>query len=361
MDRTEDRRRKNLPQNRRTGSASKKTDYSGSNGASQRRKRKKKSFYWDKRNRFIAAAAVVFILILVCIIGFATRRNGSEVIVNGESVGVINTRKITETDVTNNVTALIAEQVGTNVQIMDEITLKGIHISGSTQAVAPDAMFAQLRDSVAYNIEAYAIAVDGTVVATLKNQDEANEVLQYLNDKYTPENAENVVITYSEDVQIVTQYVDVSSLMSVEAAENKITAGETVTATHSVKSGEYLQYIASSYGMTLQEIYELNPQLNSKPNIYVGEELTVRQTKQLITVKATVTTTETKSIPKETEYQYDNTKSSSYRKVVQQGSDGTAQITTESVYINGILDSENEVSTTTLTEAVKEIVTIGTN
>ena len=358
----ERKRRSSSRQSRSTGSArGARNNSANTDNNNQRKKRKKKPFYMDKRRRMLAILAAVIVLILACIIGFATRRNGSEVLVNGESAGVINTRKITETDITNNVTALIAEQVGTNVQIMDDIKLKGVHVSAKTQAVAPEAMFTKLRDMVAYNIEAYAIAVNGNVIVTLPNQEAANTVLQYLNDKYTPEGVENVSVSYSEDVQIVTQFVDTSTVMTVEAAENKITAGETVTATHTVKSGEYLQYIASSYGMTLQEVYELNPKLNSTPNIYVGEELTVRQTKPLINVKATVTTTETETIPKETEYQYDNTKSKSYRKVVQQGSDGTQQVTKETVYINGTLDSENNVSSSTVKEAVKEIVMIGTN
>ena len=50
-----------------------------------------------------------------------------------------------------------------------------------------------------------------------------------------------------------------------------------------------------------------------------------------------------------------------WRKAVQQGSDGTQQVTKETVYINGTLDSENNVSSSTVKEAVKEIVMIGTN
>ena len=140
--------------------------------------------------------------LLAGVIGFATRRNGSDILVNDQSVGVIKTRNITKEDITNSVTAMLAEQVGTNVQIMDEIEIKGVHVSKKTNVMTTESLLAKLRDSVAYNIEAYAIAVDGNVVATLKNEQEAKEVLEYLNELYTPEGVEDAKITYKEDVQI---------------------------------------------------------------------------------------------------------------------------------------------------------------
>ena len=69
----------------------------------------------------ILIGGAVIILILACIIGFATRRNGSEILVNGESVGIVNTRSVTQEDIVNSVSAMLAEQIGTKVQIMDEI------------------------------------------------------------------------------------------------------------------------------------------------------------------------------------------------------------------------------------------------
>lgn len=347
---------------RRKSSAIVKSDIDSNKNMSKRQKsRKRKQMRYDKRQRMLIMGGVVIVLILACIIGFATRRNGSEILVNGESAGIVNTRSVTQEDIVNSVSAMIAEQVGTNVQVMDEITVKGVHVSGKTETLTTESLLAKLRDSVAYNIEAYAIAVDGNVVATLKNKDEANEVLQYLNDMYTPEGAENVKISYAEDVQIVSQYTNQDSIMSLEDAKNKIAMGESVTKTHTVVSGEAVYAIASKYGMTLSELYELNPSMNSSPDIYVGEELTVKANEPYITVKATVTVTERETAEKQVEYQYDNTKSSSYKKIIQQGTAGVTEVTKEELYINGEFDSENVVSSTVVTQPVTEIVCIGTN
>lgn len=331
------------------------------NMSKRQRSRKRKQIKYSKRQRMMIIGGAVIILILACIIGFATRRNGSEILVNGESAGIVNTRSVTQEDVINSVSAMIAEQVGTNVQIMDEIEVKGVHVSKKTETMTTESLLAKLRDSVAYNIEAYAIAVNGNVVATLKNKDEANEVLQYLNEMYTPEGAENVSISYEEDVQIVSSFTNTDSIMSLEDAKNKIAVGETVTKTHTVSSGEALYSIAANYGMTLNEIYDLNPSLGSSPNIYVGQEITVRTNQPYITVKATVTVTERETAEKEVEYQYDNTKSSSYKKIIQQGTSGVTEVKKEQLYINGQFDSETTVSSTVVTQPVKEIVCIGTN
>lgn len=334
---------------------------SAENMSRRQKNRKRKQAKYDKRQRMLLIGIAVIVLILACVIGFATRKNGSDILVNGTSVAAVDTRKLTKEDIVTSVTAMLAEQVGTNVQIMDEIDVKGIHISKKTETLAPEAMLAKLRDTVVYNIEAYAIAVDGNVVVTLKNEAEAKEVLQYLNDKYTPEGAENVSVTYSEDVQIVSQFTNTDGLTDVETAKNKIAMGESSTKTHNVASGETLSSIASKYGMTLNGLLDINPNLSINSKIFVGEEITVKSNDPFITVRAAVTTTEKETAEKEVEYQYDSTKSSSYKKIVQQGTAGVTEVTKEKIYVNGVYESENVVSSKVITQPVKEIVCIGTN
>ena len=248
-----------------------------------------------------------------------------------------------------------------NVQIMDEIEIKGVHVSKKTNVMTTESLLAKLRDSVAYNIEAYAIAVDGNVVATLKNEQEAKEVLKYLNELYTPEGVEDAKITYKEDVQIVSQFTNMDGIMTLEDAKNKIALGESSTKVHTVATGQTLSTIASLYDMSLNELLELNPNLSTTSSIYVGQEITVKSNDPFITVQATVTVTEKETAEKEIEYQYDNTKSSSYKKIIQQGTNGVTEIKKEQLYINGIFDSEKIVSSNFVTQPVKEIVCIGTN
>ena len=112
---------------------------------------------------------------------------------------------------------------------------------------------------------------------------------------------------------------------------------------------------------TLNELLELNPNLSVTSSIYVGQEMTVKSNDPFITVQATVTVTEKETAEKEIEYQYDNTKSSSYKKIIQQGTNGVTEVKKEQLYINGIFDSENIVSSNVVTQPVKEIVCIGTN
>ncbi len=347
---------------RRSSSTTIRSEVNSERNMSRRQKsRKRKQMRYDKRQRTLIIGGLIVVLILAGVIGFATRRNGSDILVNDQSVGVIKTRNITKDDITNSVTAMLAEQVGTNVQIMDEIEIKGVHVSKKTNVMTTESLLAKLRDSVAYNIEAYAIAVDGNVVATLKNEQEAKEVLEYLNELYTPEGVGDAKITYKEDVQIVSQFTNMDGIMTLEDAKNKIALGESSTKVHTVATGQTLSTIASLYDMSLNELLELNPNLSTTSSIYVGQEITVKSNDPFITVQATVTVTEKETAEKEIEYQYDNTKSSSYKKIIQQGTNGVTEIKKEQLYINGIFDSEKIVSSNVVTQPVKEIVCIGTN
>ena len=230
---------------RRSSSTTIRSEVNSERNMSRRQKsRKRKQMRYDKRQRTLIIGGLIVVLILAGVIGFATRRNGSDILVNDQSVGVIKTRNITKEDITNSVTAMLAEQVGTNVQIMDEIEIKGVHVSKKTNVMTTESLLAKLRDSVAYNIEAYAIAVDGNVVATLKNEQEAKEVLEYLNELYTPEGVGDAKITYKEDVQIVSQFTNMDGIMTLEDAKNKIALGESSTKVHTVATGQTLSTIA---------------------------------------------------------------------------------------------------------------------
>lgn len=347
--------------NRRSSAPIRSEINSAENMSRRQKARKRKQMHYDRRKRVLMIGIVILVLIFAGIIGFATRRNGSEILVNGENAGIVKTRNITKDDIVNSVTAMLSEQVGTNVQILDEIDVKGVHVSKKTETLAADSLLAKLRDSVAYNIEAYGIAVNGNVVVTLKNEAEAKEVLEYLNSKYTPEGAENVSISYVEDVQIVSQFTNADGVMSVEDAKNKIALGESSTKTYTVASGDSLSSIAGRFSMSLNDLIELNPDLSVTSSIYVGEEIQVRSNDPYITVKATVTEKETQTAEKEIEYQYDSSKSSSYKKIIQQGTNGVTEVTKEKIYVNGVYESENTVSTRVVTQPVKEIVCIGTN
>lgn len=347
---------------RKTGGTQISSEVNSSENMSRRQNaRRKKKKRYDKRQRMLMIGAAIAVLILAGIIGFLTRRDGSEFFVNKTSIGVVETRKITKEDVINSVTAMISEQVGTNVQIMDEVEVKGVHVSKKDDIYPTEKMLAKLRDSVAYNIEAYAIAVNGEVIATLRNEAEAKDVLAYLNEKYTPADAKDAKVTYVEDVQIVSQFTNSDDVMNVNDAKDKIVLGESSTKKHAVASGETLSSIATKYGMTLNELMDLNPQLSVNSKIFVGQEMTVKYTEPFITVKATATVTKKESTPKEVEYQYDSTKSKSYKKIIQPGTGGVTEETKEVVYINGVFQSENVISSKTITQPVKEIVCIGTN
>ncbi|GFI62588.1 hypothetical protein IMSAG049_01772 [Clostridiales bacterium] len=256
---------------------------------------------------------------------------------------------------------MLAENIGTNTRILDQIDIKGVHVTKKSKAVTVEEMLAKLKNNVKYELEAYAITVDGEVAAALKNEAEAKEVLEYLNTQYIPEGVEGATVTYVQDVKIVSDFIETNQLMSVDAAKQKMAHGDGSPKTCVIEEGQSLYSIATRYNMSMNELLSLNPDLSVTSKIYVGENITVKNNEPVITVRAAVTTTETETAEKEIEYQYDNTKNKSYKKIIQQGKAGVTEVKKEKVYINGHFDSENVVSSRVITQPVKEIVCVGTN
>ncbi len=76
----------------------------------------------------------------------------------------------------------------------------------------------------------------------------------------------------------------------------------------------------------------------------------------------TVTVSEaTKAIPYDTLTSYDSTKVIGYKRVKTQGSNGTAEVTTKSICINGVVQESETVSTVVITEPTDKVIVCGTS
>ena len=64
--------------------------------------------------------------------------------------------------------------------------------------------------------------------------------------------------------------------------------------------------------------------------------------------------------PKIYQTQYDDTKPSSYQKVIQQGKAGQKKSTIQITRVNGVVTEEKEVSKEIIQEAIPEIIVKGT-
>ncbi|MBM6830112.1 G5 domain-containing protein [Anaerotignum lactatifermentans] len=311
-----------------------------------------------KQTLILAAAVVVLVVLFVCF-----RKNGVEVFVADQSMGILKDTSITDTKLKETLEAQLAESVGTAVQINETITVEKIHIGGDkkSQVCTMEYLLPQLRNAVTYKVQASVIFVDGGAVTPLATQTEAEQVLEQLKEPYLPQDeTSNAEISFVETVEIQSQFVDSEEILSVEEALNVLTGTTPVTQTYTVQTGDGLAKIAAEYDMTTEELLAANEGMTVSTPIYVGQVLNVIVDEPMVSVKSVETQVLTTVEKKTYEYQQDNTKPSSYQKVIQQGKDGQKKSTIQITRINGFITEEKEVSKEVITEAVPEIIVRGT-
>ena len=93
--------------------------------------------------------------------------------------------------------------------------------------------------------------------------------------------------------------------------------------------------------------------------IKVGDNLNLVVTVPFLSVKTVEQMTYTEKQEKQVEYRTNESKDSSYKKVVQQGKDGQKEVTVEVIRINGFEEGQKVVSETVTVEPVTEIIEIG--
>lgn len=311
---------------------------------------------------------IVVLVILIAVFGFcihaAFAKNGLEVKVGDETMGVIRMdRDITKEYLELNAAARLEEQLGSKVQLSDSITITPVRVPRN-DTVTVDYIISQIKERAAYTVQAALVSANGAEVAVLASVAEAEDMLTSIKAEYVPEsinlNDGNFQVDFVEDVKVEEKYVEPGDIMTYDAALQKFTAGTQTEKPYTVQTGDTLLSIAQSSGMTVEELVNKNPGLSIESNIVIGQVLTTVVEKPFISVKTTETITLTDVLRKEVQYQNDDTQPSSYRRVIQQGRDGQKLVTRNIIRINGFEDEIVTVSEQTTQEAVPEIIAVGT-
>ncbi|HIY03347.1 MAG TPA: G5 domain-containing protein [Candidatus Anaerotignum merdipullorum] len=316
-----------------------------------------KKWKWTPKRAGIGAGVVLLVLLFFVFF----YKNGTEVFVGENSMGILSDTSVTAETLVTNLEAQLAASVGTNVQINEEIRTEKLHVGGDRKkdVCTMEYLMPKLRNAVTYKVEASVIFVDGGAVAPLATQEEANQVLTDLKAPYLPQDeTSNAEVSFVETVTIENQFVDSAEILSAEDAMTVLTSTTPVTTTHTVQTGDTLARIAAEYDMTLEELYAANP--GTSATIVVGQTLNVTQQKPMVSVKSVETQVLTTVEKKQYETQYDDTQPASYQRVIQQGRDGQKKSTIQITRINGFVTEEKEISKEIIQEPVTEIILRGT-
>lgn len=340
-------------------------------GRENRKKRKNQSEPQKKRARKSGGKKLnrnllylIGIVVILFIVFLFVRKNGSAVFIAEEQVGILESRKVTAEELTTTLESQLKSIVGSNVKINEEIKVEGIHIGSKNQkdVCTMEHLLPKMRNMVTYKVEAAIITVDGGKTVILANKEAAEAVLKQVQTDLMPEGgvAEDAEIGWQEKVEIVNEFVESTEILEQEDAVAVLESTTEATQSYTVQSGDAPYLIASEFKTTVEKLIELNSGADITKGIRVGQVINVPVQKPKVSVKTVETQVLTAVEPKTYETQYDDTKPSSYQKVIQQGKAGQKKSTIQITRVNGVVIEEKEVSKEIIEEAVPEIIMKGT-
>lgn len=322
-------------------------------------KRKSKRRNVPARKQIVLGVVLVVFVILLFLV---FRKNGTEVFVGSESVGVLEGGSATAETITDTIETQLAGIVGTEVKLNEEIKTVRIHIGNSRKKdiCTLEHLIPKIRNMVTYKVNAAIIMIDGGKGVVLANEEQANNVLDAIKKPYLPAEGIEATVEWVENVTVATDFVDSGEVLSESDATSVLQSTTTVTGTYTVQSNDALYKIAQNYECSVEDLIKLNEGLTIEAGIRVGQVLNVPIQKPKLSVKTIETQFLTTVEPKTYEYQTDNTQPKSYQKVMQQGRAGQKKSTIQITRINGFVQEEKEISKEIITEPVPEIIVRGT-
>ncbi len=302
--------------------------------------------------------ATAICMMLVLVYGSISSMNltfAKQVIANGTPVGIVKDVDEFEEKVNALESELITLSEG---NFNDPAELVYITRLCFEKDITPEAEIMQnMMSTYDETALAYALYIDGNLICATKSEADIKAVLDEYKKQYAVD-AEGAVLSFNQKTEIKNEYVPVAYLCSQKGVLTAITRTQDEIIEYVVKDNDTMWDIATKYGMSVDEIMEINPDMTDL--IRAGDVLKLNESEPLLQVKVSYIETVEQPIPYENETVNDNTMRKGLEQVVVQGVDGKKKVKQEVVLVNGKKVAVNVLEENILQEAVKGKVKVGT-
>ena len=205
--------------------------------------------------------------------------------------------------------------------------------------------------------EAAGVFVDGTLLGATKD---TQAIKDFLASKLEPYETENpgATVSFTRDVSVQEGLYLTESIVSEEELEAALNGKTQEKQEYVVVSGDTPIAIAAKFGLSVSELNAMNP--DKMDNLYVGTVLTVANEQNYLGVQVTKQITYEEDIPYETVKENSSQYTVGTQRVTVKGQNGTANVTANVTYVDGIEVSREIVSSETIKEPVTEKILVGT-
>lgn len=234
---------------------------------------------------------------------------------------------------------------------------------------------------ISIKADAFALEIDGETVAYVKNQEEANEVLQQLQLQYISEkdykelkerseeeeplpelaigDTRLLNAKFSEEIEWKKEKVDPNKMQSVDEVINFLNKGTVEQEKYRVEEGDSISTIADEYHLSTEELEDLND-IGQEDVLKVGQELVVETIEPYVDVITNRSAYKEEDIPFHTKVIEDDDMLKGEEKVKQEGKKGKRNVLYHMKESNGEEVDKSELKEEIIDEPVEEIIIKGT-
>lgn len=305
---------------------------------------------------YSAAVAVMFVLVFGTIDAMEVEL-GSEVIVNGKTVGLIGS-KAEFTEILNEVTELAkAAHGGVDVE---EILPVYIPRLVSREDITPDF---KIRQNLLANydalMEGYAVYVDDTLICATIEEQEVFGALNTIKKQYIGDANSNMTARFIGDVSVRKEFVPISQIMTGAGVISALSGTSTHNEIYTVVENDTVWDIAKKFDMSVDMLIEMNKGITEQ--MYAGQKINVVQRKALVSVETTALEEYDVAISYNTSTVEDSQLGWGETQVVKSGAEGAKHFVANVVRVNGQEIARDIQSEQLISSPSDEIIKIGTN
>ncbi|MFI3115040.1 MAG: M23 family metallopeptidase [Clostridia bacterium] len=315
-------------------------------------------------NQFFARRAkilcpCVFLGLMVPTLSFTSElvKPNISVIINGEYVGMVETQQEFEEQmyaVEKTTSQVLSKPYKLNIEV-EYVCSYGSYTNDLLSEEQANYILAEYVTGISTIAE---IRVDGQVIGTLPSVAVANELLDEILLEAVGMDSESGA-SFVQDVQVVEVVSTQVKLEDEETIKKYFTSTSVGPSVHTVSANQTLSQIANSYGMKTDEIMNLNPDIEPT-RMSIGQDILIEKAQPAVSVSVTKIETYTESIAYETETKYDDSMTTTQKKVDVPGVLGVEEFVAEITYVDDIPVEKIILSQTVLSEPETEVVIVGT-
>ena len=287
--------------------------------------------------------------------------------VNGTSVGTVASEQVFESareDVRSRITNAEAVMASTGAQVSDDswdVTPTYTLESGSstmTETEAADAILCASSDQIG---EATAVYVDDSLRFVTTEGDHLRTYLESIKAPYVNAMDQNKRVSFVHDIKLVDGIYLLSSILDYNNVISTLNQGGGPTY-YTAAAGDTVQTVVDNTGVSWDTLAALNPDLTGTDEVL--DEGTAVMTgvshPDMLQIKEVVRSTYTEPIPFDTQTSESDEYDFGKTVVVQEGADGTEEITRETTYIDGVESSSEVVNYKVLQNPTTQLIVKGT-